>query len=83
MARHLSRTSTGDESEECVSAFLLCVVRLANLLRVGGSVTRSSIDSHRCDGLDTRLRLDVVAVGGVVRRVRIARMHVGEWVALG
>jgi hypothetical protein len=52
----LSAHAARNEFEESTTALVvLSVIGLAKLLRVGGSVAWSTIDSHGCDGLHTGL----------------------------
>jgi hypothetical protein len=76
----LSAHAARNEFEESTTALVvLSVIGLAKLLRVGGSVTWSTIDSHRCDGLHTGLRGNG-NIGSIVS-VSVGTGDIGEWVA--
>jgi len=73
----LSTHAARNESKESTTTFvLLGVIGLADLLRVGGSVARSAIDGHGCDGLHTSLR-GYGDIGGIVS-VSVGVGDVGE-----
>jgi hypothetical protein len=64
--------------ESTTTLVVLSVVGLAKLLRVGGSVAWSAIDSHGCDRLHAGLGWNG-NVGSIVS-VSVGTGDIGEWV---
>jgi hypothetical protein len=76
----LSAHAARNEFKESTTALVvLSVIGLAKLLRVGGSVARSTINSHGCDGLHAGLGWNG-NVGSIVS-VSVGTGDIGEWVA--
>lgn len=76
----LSAHAARNEFKESTTALVvLSVISLAKLLRVGGSVAWSTIDSHGCDRLHTGLGRNG-DVGSIVS-VSVGTGDIGEWVA--